>query len=161
MDQRGGVVGRDPLGFPVDVDRGVELAHPYLGDLGLAVADLVLAVDRLALEVGGIDSVVVDQRQRADSRRGEVLQRRTADSAEADHGDMRLRQHRLPCAADLGQHDVPRETAEAVRGEDHRAELGRRGGFDKLSQALRQAQGERNLEENPPPLTLSLSKGHP
>ena len=76
--------------------------------------DIAFGVDRLALEVGRIDLVVINQRQLPDPRRGEILQRRRSDPAQPDQHHMRLGQRELPGAADLGQHDMARETVEAV-----------------------------------------------
>ena len=52
--------------------------------LDLRRADPRLGVRDLALQVGAVDRVMVDHRDRADARAGEVEQRRRAQAASAD-----------------------------------------------------------------------------
>jgi hypothetical protein len=55
-----------------DVDVRVEQRERLLGRVDLAVADAVEVVEDLALQVGGVDLVHVDDADRADAGRGEV-----------------------------------------------------------------------------------------
>ena len=72
----------------------------------LGRADLIGAVERLALEIGERDRVVVDHADPADPGRREILDRRRADAAGADQQDMAGEQPHLPRAAHFAQHDV-------------------------------------------------------
>ncbi len=81
------VVGREPCGR----------------DLRLGPADVRDAVERLAMQVRGLDAVVVDDRELADARAGEAREDGAAEPAGADHDDARRGEARLARRADLGQ----------------------------------------------------------
>ena len=68
-----------------DVDERVDLLDRVAGRLGLGPADVGLAVDDLALQVGLVDRVELDDAERADAGRGEVEQGGRAEPAGADH----------------------------------------------------------------------------
>ena len=97
------------------------------GRLGLRHPDPLGVVDHLALQVGGVDHVVVDQAERADPGRREVERGRSAEPAGADQQHLRVR------AASAGPRRRPREaacggsSARAARrhplGRDHRQAL--------------------------------------
>ena len=63
--------------------------------IDLGTADIGAAVDHLALQIGERDTIIVDDAERADSRRGEVEQRWRAEPAGPDHEDSRRRQRLL------------------------------------------------------------------
>ena len=77
-------------------------------------------MDDLALEVGVVDDVGVDDAERPDARRGEVERRRRAEPAGADQQDARLEQPLLALLADLGDQEVAR-VARALRRRERRA----------------------------------------
>ena len=100
-----------------DGEGGVEAGDPRGGGFGLRAADVERGEDRLALEVGGLDRVVVDEGERAHAGRREILQRRGANAAAADEHDMGLAERHLTRAADLWQDDVAGEAVQAFGGE--------------------------------------------
>ena len=65
-------------------------------------------MDDLPLQVGERHGVVVDDAERADAGRREILQHRRAEPAGADDQHPRALQLLLAGAADLRQHDVAR-----------------------------------------------------
>ena len=79
------------------------------------MTDVAFVEQGLALEIAGIDTVIIDQGQFSDPRTGEILQGRTADTAEPDQHEMFFRQSDLPRAADFRQDDVARKAIEAFR----------------------------------------------
>lgn len=114
----------NPSGDRAGIENRIEPTHPIGSGFGLGPADVGRREDRLALQVAGIDHIVIDQRQPPDSRSGEVLQRGRTNPPAADQHDMRLRQRHLPCPAHFGQHDVAGKTVEAVSGQGHAGALG-------------------------------------
>src|SRR6476620_7882143 len=66
------VLGREPLDIGDDLDVRVELLERPLRRLRLPLAESPGRMHDLALEVRGIDAVVVDDPEPADARRGEV-----------------------------------------------------------------------------------------
>src|SRR5690606_29181230 len=76
--------------------RGVDLAPPDVGP----------AVDHLALEVGRVDDVVVDDPDRADARRREVQQGGAAEAARADDEHPGRGEAALALGPDAGQRQV-------------------------------------------------------
>jgi len=65
-------------------------------------------VDHLALEVGEVDDVVVDDPERAHAGRREVQRRRRAEAARAEQQHARVEQLLLALGADLGDQQVAR-----------------------------------------------------
>jgi hypothetical protein len=94
----------------------VEVRQPAARRDRLAVADIALGIDRLALEVAQFDLAVIDQRQAADPGPGELLQRRRPDPAEPDQRDTRVDQRDLAHTAQFGDHDVTGEPVKTLRG---------------------------------------------
>ena len=76
LDDVEDVVGRQPGVVGDDVDVGVERHERLLRRVDLAVADPVEVVQDLALQVGRVDLVHVDDADRADAGGGEVERRR-------------------------------------------------------------------------------------
>jgi hypothetical protein len=60
------------------------------GRLGLGLADARAVVRDLALQVGEVDRVVVDQRDAADAGRAQVQRHRRAQAAGADDQGVRV-----------------------------------------------------------------------
>ena len=89
-----------------DVDVGVERGQRLLGRVDLAVADPVHVVQDLALQVGLVDDVHVDDAERADAGGGQVEGGRRAQTAGAEQQDLRAEQLELAGLADLGQQQV-------------------------------------------------------
>lgn len=79
------------LGVPIDVDPGAAALHKLSSHFGLELADIVLAEEELAVEVGEIDFVQVDHVNVLDARHGEILQDLAAKTSSADHKNARLR----------------------------------------------------------------------
>ena len=90
------------------VDVGVERLDRQPRRLGLRRADPLGVVDHLALQVGGVDDVVVDHADRADPGGGEVERGRRAEAAGADQQHLRVQHLQLALDADLGQQRVAR-----------------------------------------------------
>ena len=90
----------------------VSSAESTLGD-----ADPVGRVDHLALEVGEVDDVVVDDPERADAGRGEVQRGRRAETAGAEQQDLGVEQLLLALDADLGDQQVARVALALLGGE--------------------------------------------
>jgi hypothetical protein len=84
----------------------VDLGHRVPGRLGLGLADVRLTVDDLTLEVRLVDDVEVDHAERADTRRREVEQGRTAQATRADDQDLRVLQPLLPVDPDVRDDQV-------------------------------------------------------
>jgi hypothetical protein len=63
-------------------------------------------VDDLALQVGEVDDVVVDDAERPHARRGEVERGRRAEAAGAQQQHLRVEQLGLALGPDLGEQDV-------------------------------------------------------
>ena len=107
------MISRMLLGVEADavldhVDVGVERFDEEARRLGLRHPDPLGVVDHLALQVGGVDDVVVDEADRADPGRGEVERGRRAEAAGAEQQHLRVQQLQLAVDADLGQQRVAR-----------------------------------------------------
>ena len=111
-------VGRvEPLLVQDDLDERVDLLDRLLGRLGLRLPDVGLAVDDLALQVGLVDDVEVDDAEGADAGGGEVEQRGRAEPAGADDEHLGVLQPLLPGHADVGDDQVPGVAADLVDGQ--------------------------------------------
>ena len=74
-------------------------------------------MDDLALQVGLVDLVELDDAERADAGRGQVEQRRAAEAAGADHEHLGVLQPLLPGHPDVGDDQVPAVAADLVDGQ--------------------------------------------
>ena len=74
-------------------------------------------MDDLALQVGDVDDVVVDDAERADAGGGEVERGRRAQAAGAEQQDLGVEQLPLALDADLGQQEVARVALALLGGE--------------------------------------------
>ena len=80
------------------------------------IADPFGVVDHLALQVGGVDDVVVDEADRADPGGGEVERGRRAEPAGAEQQHLRVQQLQLAVDADLGEQGVARVAVALLGG---------------------------------------------
>ena len=85
---------------------GLVSATDAAADSTLGLSDVGLPVDDLALQVGLVDDVVVDDAERADAGRGEVEQRGTAEPAGADHEHLGVLESLLARHPDVGDDQV-------------------------------------------------------
>src|SRR5689334_6411037 len=91
----------------LDLHLGIDMREGPACALDLGGADALGHMDDLALEVGEIDLVIIDDAERADARCSEIKQERRAEAAGADHQHPRLQQLLLAFFADLVQHQMP------------------------------------------------------
>ena len=85
----------------LDDDVGVEVGDAVLRGFDLGASDVAGAVDDLALEVGAVDDVEVDDAEGADAGGGEVDEHGRAEPARADGEHFAVDQLALPEGADL------------------------------------------------------------
>ncbi len=92
----------------MDGDAGVELGDVAAGGLGLgqALAGVGLIEEDLALEVGGLDEVAVDEGEGAYAGSGEQRGRGSAHGTTADDGDVCPREPLLAGDADGGEENL-------------------------------------------------------
>nr|BFE76745.1 hypothetical protein GCM10020092_100460 [Actinoplanes digitatis] len=83
-------------------------------DSALGSADVGDAVDDLALEIGLVDGVEVDDAERSDAGRGQVEQGGRAETTRADGQDLGVLQPLLPVHPDVGDDQVTRVAADLV-----------------------------------------------
>jgi hypothetical protein len=119
-----GVGGRQHGVVLDDVDVLVEALEHLLGGVDLELADGGLRVDDLALEIGLVDDVEIDEADGADSRGGEVKRQRGSEAAGADAEDLRGLELLLALHSDLGKDEVA-----GVAGDLFVRELGELDGF--------------------------------
>src|SRR2546430_5890465 len=100
-----------------DLDVGIEVAERLGRRLDLGPADVVVTVQELALKVGGVDGVEVDDSDLADAGRRQVHGRGRAKPAGAQEEHARVEQLALPRATYFGQDQVPRVAGDLVGGE--------------------------------------------
>ena len=92
----------------MDGDAGVEPGDVAAGGFGLgqAFAGVGLVEEDLALQVGGLDEVAVDEGEGADAGAGEQRGGGRAHGAAADDGDVSLGEALLAGGADAGKEDL-------------------------------------------------------
>src|SRR6202034_3551811 len=112
-----GVVGVQPDLVQHDVDQRVDLADAVPGRFGLGFADVGDAVDNLALQVGLVDHVEVDDAERAAPGRGQVQQGGRAEAAGSNDQDLGVLQPLLPGHADVRDDQVTGVTPDLVDGQ--------------------------------------------
>ena len=99
------------------LDERVHLEDRVLGALGLGAADVGLAVDDLALQVGLVDDVELDDADRADSGGREVQQCRRAETTGSDHQHPGVLQPFLTVQAEVGNDQVTAVAGDLVAGQ--------------------------------------------
>jgi hypothetical protein len=97
-----------------DVDQRVDLLDGVTRALGLRPADVGLPVDDLALQVGLVDRVELDDAERADAGRGEVHENRRAEATGADSEHLCVLQPLLPVHPDVRDDQVAAVAADLV-----------------------------------------------
>jgi hypothetical protein len=107
-DHAEGVRGVQAQVVADDLDEGVDPGDGLGGRLRLGPAHVGGAVDDLALQVRGVDGVVVDDADRAHACGGEVQQGGRAQPACPDDQDLGVLEPALPLDTDVGQQDVAR-----------------------------------------------------
>ena len=95
---------------------GFSASMKMRADVGLRHPDPFGVVDHLALQVGGVDDVVVDEADGPDPGRGQVERGRRAEPAGAEQQDLRVQQLELAVDPDLGQQGVARVAVALLRG---------------------------------------------
>ena len=104
-------------GYLTTFTSGLIAVDRLLGRVHLGRAHAVLGVDDLALEVGEVDLVVVDDAQRAHPGRGQVERGRRAEPAGAQQQHLGVEQLELALEADLGHQQVARVALALLVGE--------------------------------------------
>ena len=94
-----------------------EVVHGARGGVGLGRADVLHAVRDLALQVGQLDDVVVDDHELADAGRGEGEERGGTEPTRPHDGDPRRGEATLPLLADPREDGVARGAHELFGGE--------------------------------------------
>ena len=92
-----------------------------------------MIVEDLALQVGGVDDVHVDDADRAHPGRGQVERGRRAEAARAEQEDLRLEQLWLARLADLGEQQVALVAVALLGGEGPGVTQGRPSSFQRLN----------------------------
>ena len=93
----------------IDLDGGVEGGDLAAGGfrLGQGGEGVGLVEEDLALEVGGLDEVAVDEGEVADAGAGEQRGGGGSGGADADNGDACFGEQALALRADAGEEDLP------------------------------------------------------
>lgn len=107
-EEVGGVV-RDEVGdVGVDVDGGVDAGEVEAGGFGFGEggAGVGFVEEHLALEVGGLDEVAVDEGEAADAGAGEEAGGGGPGGSDADDGDVGAGEKLLAGGADGGEEDL-------------------------------------------------------
>ena len=106
FEQRGLIVGGKSALDGSDGNEGIQAPHELRGKAGLGLARVAAAVDRLAVEIGEVGAVGIDDGHLADARTGQRRDHRRTDPARADHQHARGLEPLLPGPAELGQDDL-------------------------------------------------------
>src|SRR5262249_21216038 len=85
------VFAAESLAVGNDVDIGIERLQGLLGRFDLGFADAFFVVQDLALQIGAIDDVVIDDPQGADTGCGEVVGRGGTQAARTHQEDLRFK----------------------------------------------------------------------
>ncbi len=105
-DQGAGIVRIEPDLVGDRFDMRVEPADGLASAFGLRAADVGIAVENLALQVGAFDNVVVDDTDRAEARRGQILDHGRTKAASPDDENLGLLKFNLARPADAAQNDM-------------------------------------------------------
>ena len=107
-DQFERVVGVELGGMGFDLHAGIDGRDRGAGQIGLRFADIGERVNRLAMQITGIQHIGIDQPQESHARAREVLHDRTAQASQADDQDPCGRKLRLASGADFFEQYLPR-----------------------------------------------------
>ena len=108
-------VGGDEVGdMRGDLDAGVDAGEVAASGFGLGegFAGVVFVEEDLALEVGGLDEVTVDEGEAADAGAGEETGGGGTGCADSDDGGVGVAEAMLALGADAGEEDLPGVTVE-------------------------------------------------
>ena len=107
-EERGGVGGDEVGDVRVDVDGGVDAGEVAAGGFGLGEggAGVVFVEEHLALEVGGLDEVAVNEGESPDAGAGQQAGRGGSGGADAYDGDVGPSKKLLAGFADGGEEDL-------------------------------------------------------
>ena len=92
----------------IDLDERIDIGHAICGRIEFLAADVLGPVNHLALEIGEIDHVEIDQADATHAGGGEIQAERRAQAACADQQDLGVFQFQLPVHADFGHDQVAR-----------------------------------------------------
>lgn len=134
-DQVDGVDRSDPHDVGDDPHVRVEMRHRIGGTLDFQTAEIRRSMDDLALKIRQRDRVVVDDTDRADPGRSEVLDQRRAEPPCPDDEHPRGPEAGLARTADLGQHEVAGVAFDFFRCEGHGLPIAVRGAARKRPHA--------------------------
>ena len=107
VQKLGSVACIQPRLFRLDTDIRVQRCQRQSANLRLGRPDIARHEQHLPLQVRQRHRIIVDQRQRTNTRRRQIHRRRPAQRAQPHQRDLRLQQLLLPRPADLAQHYVP------------------------------------------------------
>ncbi len=128
-------VGGDEVGdVGMDGDGGVEEGYLAAGGFGLGegLEGVVFVEEDLALEVGGLDEVAVDEGEGADAGAGEERGGGGSGGSDSDDGDVGGGEELLAGRGDAGKEDLTGVAVVIVNGRD-----GRKIGHDGCSPVFR------------------------
>ena len=93
-------------GYLLHLDVRVERGDRLLGRVDLRHTDPLRVVNHLALEVGQVDRVVVDDPERADPGGGQIQRRRRSQPTGAEQQHLGVEQLLLTLDPDLGEQQM-------------------------------------------------------
>ena len=98
----------------LDIQKRIHRLEFFGGGIELGAAHVGGRVNDLALQIGVIDDVEVNNAERADAGRAEIKRQRRAESARADAEHLRGFQLELPRHADFRHDQVARVAQDLV-----------------------------------------------
>jgi len=107
-EQGGAVLDVESTDVDVNVHIRIERAHTGCGELRFGCAAVGERVPRLTMQVGGLESIAIDEREPTDARTGKILQHWHPETSGAHYGDARSAQTRLSRGADFPKVHLPR-----------------------------------------------------
>ena len=105
-------------------DAGIDALEGVTSGLALVAADVLGAVDDLALEIGEIDGIEIDETEASNARGGEIHGDGGAESAGADAEDAGGFDALLAGEADFRENQVPRVAADFFIAQFHKSGWG-------------------------------------
>ena len=106
-----------------DFDARVDAVDGFLGRLRFGPADVGVGVKNLALQIGEIDVVEVNDAEFADAGCGQIHGDGRAESSRANTQDTRGTDFLLAGQTDFGKDQVPRVTADLIVAQLHKFKL--------------------------------------
>ena len=100
-------------------DLGIQAREPLAPGLGLGARDAAAVEQHLALQVGELHAIAVQQSQRAATRGRQIQRGRRAEPADADHQHAGRLQFLLSGRADLGERQMALVAGALARGQGH------------------------------------------